>query len=71
MNNNTNNNNNNNNNELDLFELLKYILDCEYISDLKIEPYNTKAKLILSFINLKKFSLNQIKDIFEYIHIPL
>lgn len=66
-----NNNTNNHINEPDLFELLKYIFDCEYISDLKIEPYNTKAKLVLSLINLKNFSLNQIKDIFEYFHISL
>ena len=62
------NNINKDNKELDLFAFLKYILGCTYISDLKIEPYNTKAKLILNRLNLKKCSLNQLKDIFEYLY---
>lgn len=37
---------NNNNKHLDLLEFLKYILGCTYISDLKNETYNAKAKLI-------------------------
>ncbi len=53
----------------DLFEFLKYILGCTYISDLKIEPYNTKAKLILNDLNLDKYSSNQIYDVFEYINL--
>jgi hypothetical protein len=56
------------NKNLDIFEFLKYILGCEYISDLKFEPYNTKAKIILKFLNLKKYPKNQIRDIFKYLY---
>lgn len=52
----------------DLFEFLKYILGCTYISDLRIEPYNIKAKLILNQLNLEKYSSKQLKDVFEYIY---
>lgn len=55
-------------NKLELLEFLKYILGCTYISDLKTEPYNTKAKLILKQLNLKKYSFNQVKDAFEYLN---
>ena len=54
--------------ELDLLEFLKYILSCEYISDLRKEPYNAKAKLILEKIDIRNFSLNQIKDTIEYVY---
>lgn len=56
------------NEESDLFEFLKYILGCTYISDLRIEPYNTKAKLIFKLLNFEKYSSNQIEDIFKYIY---
>ena len=41
------------NNKLDLFEFLKYILDCTYIFDLRTIHYNNNAKLILKQLNLK------------------
>ena len=56
------------NKDLNLLEFLKYILGCTYISDLKNEPYITKAKLILKFLNLKKYSIDQIRDTFEYLY---
>ena len=59
---------NENNKKSDLFEFLKYILGCTYISDLRTEPYNTKARLILKFLNPKKYSKIQIKDAFEYLY---
>ena len=58
----------NNNGKLDLLEFLKYILGCTYVSDLRQEPYNSKAKLILKQLNLKKYSLHQLADVFEYIY---
>jgi hypothetical protein len=51
----------------DLFNFLKYILGCTYISDLRTEPYNTKAKLILERLYLSDYSLNQIRDTLKYI----
>lgn len=55
-------------NELDLFDFLKHILDCTYISDLKYSHYNDKAKMLLKQLNLKNYSLNQIDDALEYIY---
>lgn len=66
---NTDKNNLNLNDDLDLLGFLKYILGCTYISDLRTEPYNAKARFILSKLNLKKYSLNQLIDIFNYIYI--
>lgn len=51
----------------DLLEFLKYILGCEYISDLKTEPYKTKVKMLFEHLDLNYFSLNQIKDAINYI----
>lgn len=55
------------NKDLDLLDFLKYILDCECISDLKTEPYNTKAKLILDKMDYRHYSLNSIKHAIEYV----
>jgi hypothetical protein len=52
----------------DLFGFLKCILGCAYISDLRTEPYNIKAKLILEKLDLKKYPNNQVMDIFGYIY---
>ena len=57
-----------NENESDLFDFLKYILSCTYISDLKFDPYKNKVKLILKQLNLKKYSSKQVDDMFEYIY---
>jgi hypothetical protein len=54
--------------DLDLFEFLKNALGCTYISDLRIKPYNTMAKFLLSKINLKKYSKKQVEDAFNYIN---
>ena len=62
---------NGNNNETDLLEFLKYILGCAYISDLRINPYRDKAKLILSYLNLNRFSFKQLVDTFKYIYTNL
>lgn len=59
---------NDDNKYLDLLEFLKYILGCTYISDLRTEAYNVKAKLMLKFLNLKKYPINQIEDTFEYLY---
>lgn len=54
--------------ELNLLEFLQYILDCKYISDLKIEPYNSKARFLFEHLDLGHFSLDQIKDAINYIY---
>jgi hypothetical protein len=56
------------NEDLDILEFLKYIFDCMYISDLRTEPYNERAKHVLDKLDLNKYSLNQIIDAIEYIY---
>ena len=51
----------------DLFELLKNLLCCAYISDLKTEPYKEKAQLLLSYLDLHSFSSQQVHDVRNYI----
>ena len=55
--------------KFDLLEFLQYILGCTYISDLRFEPYNTKAKVVLKNIKLRKYSLKQIKDTIQYLYL--
>ena len=55
------------NERFDLLEFLKYVLGCTYVSDLRTEPYNTRARLILERLYLGYYSLNQIRDAIEYI----
>jgi hypothetical protein len=52
----------------DLLEFLKYVLGCTYISDLRKEPYNTKAKAVFERLDLTHFSLTQIRDTTEYLY---
>lgn len=56
------------NEDLELLEFLKYILGCMYISDLKTESYNGKARFLLEHLNLEKYPLKQINDAFLYIY---
>lgn len=55
-------------NDNDLLGFLKYTLGCTYISDLRIENYNTKAKLILSKLDFRNYSLKQITEAYKYIY---
>lgn len=51
-----------------LLEFLQYILDCTYISDLLIEPYNSKAKMLLDRLNWSYYTLSEIADCMEYLY---
>lgn len=59
------------NDGIDLFELLRNLLCCTYISDLRTEPYNTRAKLVLKRLNLDSSFSNQVKDVYRYIEYSL
>ncbi|MCQ4794162.1 hypothetical protein NE604_00690 [Anaerofustis stercorihominis] len=52
----------------DLFELLRELCGCEYISDLKNAPYLSKAKSLMQTISLEPFSLFQLSDMAEYLY---
>lgn len=52
----------------DLFEMLKDLCGCGYISDLRYEPYLTTARSHMQTICLKPFSLFQLSDMAEYLY---
>lgn len=54
--------------DLELLESLRQIVGCTYISDLRIEPYNTEAKLIFDLLISNKYPQKQIEDAFRYIY---
>ena len=54
--------------EKDLLEFLQHALNCTYISDLHTKQYNKRAKLILEKIDIRNYSLNQIRDAIEYVY---
>lgn len=56
------------NNKTDVFETLKNIIGCEYISDMKFEPYRTKAKEALKSMKLSALSLSELKDLVMYLY---
>ena len=56
------------NNKTDIFETLKNTLGCEYISDMKFEPYRTKAKEVLKSMELSALSLSELKDLVRYLY---
>ena len=49
----------------DLFEDVRKMVGCEYISDLRFRPVD--VKLALQKIDKKKYDAKQIKDLLEYI----
>lgn len=55
----------------DLFELLKNLVCCTYISDLRTDPYNAKAQLLLNSLDLDRYSTRQVKDVCKYIGVTL
>lgn len=52
----------------DLFEVLKNLCGCEYISDLRYEPYISKARLRMQTLCTDSFSLFQLSDMAEYLY---
>lgn len=55
------------NEEMELLDFIKYVLGCTYISDLRTEPYNERAKMLLDKLDLRNYSLYQIRDTIDYI----
>ena len=53
---------------VDVLEFLKQALYCDYISDLRREPYNSKAKALLKHIDLSRYPDNQVRDIQQYLY---
>ena len=53
---------------VDVLEFLRQALYCDYISDLRREPYNTQAKKLLQRVDMRRFPANQQRDIYEYLY---
>lgn len=51
----------------DLFETLKDKLGCEYISDLRYEPYNSAARNYIFTLCLEDHSLHVLTDAARYL----
>ena len=51
----------------DLFEILKNLVSCTYISDLRTAPYNEKAQMFLNCMDLNRYSPRHVNDVCKYI----
>jgi len=55
--------------EKDLFEEVAAAAGCEYISDMKLKEYNSRAKKILAeTVYYKDYSLRSLSDIYKYLY---
>ena len=52
----------------DLFEELKRVVRCEYISDLRYSPWREQAKKAIAAMDLSEFSLFALNDAAEYLY---
>ncbi len=53
---------------MDMFEYLRKMLGCEYISDLRYEPYKTRAQRLLATVPLEGYPLEVLSDLAEYLY---
>lgn len=51
----------------DIFEDLKKLVQCEYISDLRLEPYLMAAKRIMVGLDLLCYPLETLENMAEYL----
>lgn len=51
----------------DIFGDLKKLVQCEYISDLRVEPYVMAAKRIMAELDLSHYPLEAIENVAEYL----
>ena len=52
----------------DLLDEVRAQLLCDYISDMRFEPYNSAAKKVLAGINFAEYSLRALSDAAEYLY---
>ncbi len=53
---------------VDLFEDIYNMLMCEYLSDIRLPPYQLYAKTILADMDLQPYPLQQLTDMAQYIY---
>ncbi len=51
----------------DLFEVLRSVLECEYISDLRFGETSMKARKLLGSMSLEEYTLQDLSVVAEYI----
>lgn len=56
------------NQQADLLDILKCRLRCTYISDLRIEPYNSYARTMLEEMDLSGYPYRDIIDVLKYVY---
>lgn len=54
---------------MDLFEYIRTLLGCEYISDIRLPENRTLARRTFSEMNLSGYSQREINDMKEYLGI--
>lgn len=54
---------------MSLLENLQQILGCEFISDLRFEPYYSKVIKLLTELNLNCYTLDDIISAKEYLNL--
>ena len=52
----------------DIFEDIRRMLGCRYESDLRFEPYLTRAKRALLVIDTKRYPMEQSRDLKAYLY---
>lgn len=50
-----------------MFETLKSMVGCMYISDLKFGVYNERAKELFKTLDISKFNTKEFEDVRKYI----
>jgi len=53
---------------MDIFEKLKSILGCNYISDLRFDPYCDKAKELIKTLDIENCSFAELNDVANYLY---
>ena len=53
---------------MDIFEYLRKMMECQYISDLRYEPYKTRAQKLLITVPLDECPLEALSDLAEYLY---
>lgn len=56
------------NQQADLLEILRCRLNCTYISDLRIEPYNSCARALLDMMDLSEYPCGDVINTLAYVY---
>ena len=54
---------------MELLEFLRVILGCEFLSDLRFEPYYSKVLMLLSQLKLQNYTVKDINEVKKYLNL--